>query len=379
MTIKFRYIFTIIVVTISIVLLIHSIFTAPFGYIYAGCIWSLSQIARCISPIRNSLWLNRRINLLEEKSWLAWERIDQKTDGALLPTPTLDMHLLTACLKRMNQKKTPSLCMSELLGNHWIKDPVLIRNLWTKAELASPMRLLSIYGLQTNMSLADMIIPYYTDSSRKIGSTTAGYNYLSPDASARLGEIIYNITTMVSKAKIASQLIVEKNPYLIQEILPPKYIHIISDLFGDVFQPKNLVTTGPFGMLPAWTTVPIFIARSHLNKEPAMLDERKCLNSDQDECMYETSTVDHDDHHPRTDLHCEPIGNIAVQLEGQKRWSLVSPQYSSNLRPSVSRHGRAFFFSMLKNTSNLNHVPHYEVITQIGDALWVSYWNHRQH
>jgi hypothetical protein len=276
---------------------------------------------------------------------------------APLSIPTLDMNLLTICLET---NKSATCCCNELLGDGWIQYPLLIRKLWTEEQLDSPNRQLSIHGLQSNLHLANMIIPYYSDSSRKIGSTTAGYNYLSPDASSTIGDIIYNITTMDSKAKIATQLIVEKHPDLIQEVLPPPYIHIISEIFGNVFQPQHLEATGPFGMFPAWTTVPIFIANSRSGS-------RTNTQPSPSECLQQ------DTNHPRTDLHCEPIGNIAVQLQGQKRWSLVSFKYSRYLRPSVSRHGRAFFFSMLQDTSNLNHVPHYQVITETGDALWVSF------
>lgn len=78
----------------------------------------------------------------------------------------------------------------------------------------------------------------------------------------------------------------------------------------------------------------------------------------------------------RTDLHCEPIGNVVVQLEGEKRWTLVSPEHSHLLRPTVAPDGRAYFFSMLDpvNPSSLMHVPRYEVTTRPGDVLWVPPW-----
>ena len=84
---------------------------------------------------------------------------------------------------------------------------------------------------------------------------------------------------------------------------------------------------------------------------------------------------------PHTALHCEPIGNIAVQLSGEKLWTLIRPEYSKLLRPYIAPDGRAFFVSSLpisqitRNGANdPKRIPHYQAVTEAGDALWVPTW-----
>jgi hypothetical protein len=74
---------------------------------------------------------------------------------------------------------------------------------------------------------------------------------------------------------------------------------------------------------------------------------------------------------PFTALHCEPIGNVAVQLSGRKHWTLVDPVHWNLVRPHLSPDGRAFVASALLNESL---VPTYQMITEAGDALWVPTW-----
>lgn len=82
-----------------------------------------------------------------------------------------------------------------------------------------------------------------------------------------------------------------------------------------------------------------------------------------------------------TALHCEPIGNVAVQLSGQKQWTLVRPEFSNRLRPSIAPDGRAFFASWLsswpRSTASPEEgsiVPFYHAVTDAGDAIWVPTW-----
>jgi len=377
-------------IVMAVVVVIFIIAVDAYSSIYATCTWGLIQLLRCLLSLPGNVsWFHRFVDSLEENAWLAWEYEDKKNKNRLCSTntstllsiPTLDINQLNSCL--LNTNESPRFCSNQLLQNDsWMQYPLLIRNLWTVNELNHPKRQLSMRGFQTNQTLAGMIIPYYRDSTKAVAekgtnnSTTAGYNYLSPDASSRLGDILDDITRVGggSKAKIATQYIVESHPHLIQDIIPPTYSHIIDELFGNVFQPQHLQPTGPFGIFPAWTTVPIFIASSTTNQNAR-------LNQSYSECIHPTDTCipirenHHNNNtslqHAKTDLHCEPIGNIAVQLLGRKRWTLVSPRFSKYLRPTISRHGRAFFFSMLPDTSNLHSIPHYQVITEMGDALWV--------
>ena len=106
------------------------------------------------------------------------------------------------------------------------------------------------------------------------------------------------------------------------------------------------------------TTVPVFVA-------PLMTQDDK-----------QSSTSSSSFLPPHTALHCEPIANIAVQLAGEKEWYLVSPQYSHLLRPALAVDGRAYVASHVNmaNTDLAHIVPHYNVITTAGDALWVPTW-----
>jgi len=145
-------------------------------------------------------------------------------------------------------------------------------------------------------------------------------------------------------------------PELIEEVAPAD---IVRELFGDRFRPDHLKGSGPFHAFPAWTTVPMFLASGGAVKHR--------------ETCPDVNTPSAQESRPRTDFHCEPIGNVAVQLHGEKRWTLVSPALSMALRPSVSRQGRAFFYSML-DFHSISNIPHYEVLTSAGDALWVPPW-----
>ena len=82
----------------------------------------------------------------------------------------------------------------------------------------------------------------------------------------------------------------------------------------------------------------------------------------------------------RTDMHCEPIANIVFQLHGQKRWTLVAPEFSGLLRPRISPDGRAYFFSELDplDPTALAHVPRHEVVTNPGDILFIPPWTWHQ-
>ena len=74
----------------------------------------------------------------------------------------------------------------------------------------------------------------------------------------------------------------------------------------------------------------------------------------------------------RTDLHCEPIGNMMLQLGGRKRWTLVPPSESKLLRPTLSKDGRAYYQSSVPPTVepeiSLAHVRRWVVETDVGDG-----------
>lgn len=182
--------------------------------------------------------------------------------------------------------------------------------------------------------LGDTVVPYFSDASKRL---------LTPDREGKLSEIVRNITHNGGSQKLGTQLLVHNFPALIDTIICPEF----SAMFGDRFKPTDLLSL--FGIFPALTTVPVFLAGGRPHQ---------------------------DGKHPRTDLHCEPIGNVAVQLDGKKRWTLISSNESHRLRPSIAEDGRAYYFSNLEpNDSNaLSCIRRFEIVTEPGDALWVPPW-----
>lgn len=209
--------------------------------------------------------------------------------------------------------------LDETYGTHWRQKPLLLKQMWTNEQLQQSNRTVSLHGL---LQLHNLQIPYFQDASQRVWT---------PDAYGSVKDIVTNMT-IGQPHKIGSQLLVEHNPSWIDQIAPTQ---LVTTLFGDYFTPEAV--QGRFWR-PALTTVPIFVANSHSSSYTA--------------------------------LHCEPIGNVAVQLHGQKQWTLVEPQYWKQLKPTVAPDGRAYVASMVDTV----HAPHYSVVTQAGDALWVPTW-----
>lgn len=225
--------------------------------------------------------------------------------------------------------------LEDTYGRDWRSKPLLLKGLWDLNELHSKAstRRLSRQGLLQQ----DLIIPYFTDARK--------YGALSPDAHAPVKEIVANITKG-DPLKIGTQLVVQKYPELVREVAPTD---IVTALFGSHFQPKDVVNAFGISFLPPLTTVPLFVAKAIPN------------SNQQTQNAF-------------TALHCEPIGNVAVQLEGEKQWTLVSPQYSFWVKPSASPDGRAFFASGMTSEQQLAKVPRYYATTSAGDAMWVPTW-----
>lgn len=290
----------------------------------------------------------------EASAWKEWERrirtsTTEQPDILVLDVPTIDLRSCDETARNGPNSSRSKLTASEvkaLVGDDFLSKPLLLRGLWSDKELADPKRRLSIRGMQHHAELANLSVPFYGDA------TKSGYAALKPNGHAPLSEIIHNITELKGSQKIGSQLLVETYPSLIEEVAPND---IVTALFGRHFDISSVKGSGPFGfnIFPATTTVPVFLAGSQASRPDA--DATK------------TS---------RTDLHCEPIGNVAVQLHGSKMWTLVDPKQSTLLKPSVSRHGRAFYYSNMNplDPNALSHVPHYKVITTAGDGLWVPPW-----
>ena len=282
-------------------------------------LWALAQWFP-ISSLR-SQW--------HQAAWKHWEQhhelvASNNHSSSLqhMDIPTVDVHKHRSDLLGY---------LEETYGRDWRKRPLLLQGLWSKQELANRTRHLSLSGLLHE----PLAIPYFSDARLK--------NALAPDRTGRIQDIVRNISQHGAPHKIGSQLLVQTYPELIREIAPQD---VVRELFGDHFQPDMVTGSGPFRIFPATTTVPVFVAQSHGHKP-----NTKSL--------------------PFTGLHCEPIGNVAVQLSGQKQWTLVSPEYSLQIRPSLAPDGRAFFAS---HADNPHRVPFYKAVTKAGDAMWVPTW-----
>jgi Cupin-like domain len=328
--------------------------------------WSLAQ------------WIPRILyddthHQMNSVAWNFWESdhysvlsstIKPKRDSFLVDIPMVNVqdHAIDDILPFIESK----------YGKNWKQRPLLLKGLWKLDELMMTnnssssinkrtYRRLSLHGLlQENLT-----IPYFTDA-RKVGAIT-------PDGIGTIKDIITNITYHNAPHKIATQLLLQTYPELIEEVAP---LSILTKLFDYhhftsssslYFSPNSIRgSNSPMQMFPKLTTVPLFVANSH----PAPRDTTSGNNIGSND-MQSSSIL------PHTALHCEPIGNVAVQLSGEKLWTLIRPEYSTLLRPYIAPDGRAFFASSLpisQITKNDGNIPYYQVITEAGDALWVPTW-----
>mmetsp|Transcript_518 Transcript_518/g.857 ORF Transcript_518/g.857 Transcript_518/m.857 type:complete len:616 (+) Transcript_518:58-1905(+) len=310
-------------------------------------------------------------------------------------------------------------------GTDWRERPLLleglldynnnniIANTAANSDTTNKRRRLSLQGLLE----LDQVIPYF-EQAHKPGT-------LTPTAKAPVSEIVQGMLNG-QPYKIGSQLIIQEHPDWMQELTGKAEDdallsqsssssadettttgNLLSFLFGNHFRPED-VEPGRF--LPATTTVPVFVANHHLVKNSEQHDddddeahenEESASQQEEDGDSPTTTTKNNKTNqkqhqqHITTGLHCEPIGNVAFQMEGSKEWTLVSPKYSAWLEPSLAADGRAFFASSLKiknddgdsssagttrTTSTLSQVlnqrqiPHWTAVTGPSDALWVPTW-----
>ncbi|KAG7353416.1 cupin-like domain containing protein [Nitzschia inconspicua] len=320
--------------------------------------WTIGQWCYWISPQLSELFT--------KNAWRSLEQISSRqttTTGSnqmpLLDIPTIDIQQFIG-----NETGALQFLQHEY-GKDWIQRPLHLKGLWAQALLQSSERQLSPKGLlQMNLT-----IPYFVDSRV--------YGALNPDAEGSVNEIVRQMLDG-HPHKIGSQLIVQENPQLLVEVAP---LSLVTALFGDYFSMNHLLGHGKtLGIFPGITTVPLFVANGkatrtnhHQQQEEEVADHETSNQTDEDaSCSkddgrqsFENRTI------PSTGLHCEPIANVAVQLSGFRRWTLVDPKYSWMLRPALSRDGRSFFPSWV---TSLDHVPRYELITNPGDAVFVPTW-----
>jgi Cupin-like domain len=347
-------------VLISYCFVIFDIDRAQFHLPDLSTLSSALWVASCWSAAQ---WIPLRIydgQWMNEVAWKFWEgddgfshanRSDYKEED--IPVVYVQDHTVDELLPYLEH----------LYGKDWRKRPLLLKGLWNTNDLStssSKSRRLSLPGLLQET----MTVPYFTDA-RRIGA-------LSPDGVATIKDIVSNISLHGAPHKIATQLLLQKYPELIREVAP---LPIVTQLFGPYFSSNAIRGSGPFLLFPALTTVPLFVANSHA---ASATDKRGPISISTDDDTNMEEGVRPPAH---TALHCEPIGNVAVQLSGQKQWTLVRPEFSNRLRPSIAPDGRAFFASWLsswpmssKEPKKSIVVPFYHAVTDAGDAIWVPTW-----
>lgn len=166
-----------------------------------------------------------------------------------------------------------------------------------------------------------------------------------PDVKAPLREVVEQVEAGLP-AKTGTEMLFRNQPDTLRE-LPLEALH---RLFGNGhFEPSAM----GIGL-----TVPIFLSQG---REESKFEGSTSVNA------------------TRTDFHCEPIANIAMQFVGRKRWTLVDPALSFGLRPSLSPDGRAYIYANVPPDGDLiGRVDKYEVTTEPGDILYVpTWWWHR--
>ena len=233
-------------------------------------------------------------------------------------------------------------------------------------------RRLSPAAIMNDPQLSNLVLPnYFSDAANR-----AGYAALVPDAYDDVPTTLSHFLTRIlsgdsPNAKIGTQVIVDEHPELRDEIIPA---YLARGVFGWNTHLEDIaiwsrgrgwlvedIVAWMCKVLPSMSTYPVFIAGNG-HRDGAM-------GADMD---------DGTPRHPRTDLHSEPIGNIASQLHGTRRWTLVPTAWSVLLRPTISRH-RAYFYSnmdpYIELPERLDGIPLvYECVTRRGDTMWIPPW-----
>jgi len=233
----------------------------PYLYSAMACVLfsSVTMLHSCIPGRNIPLYMEMKRRMLAF-AWFLWEETHSETicdhEEYLLEIESIDVNNINATI----------------LGELDLSQPFLMPKAINKS---------GVDGLSTDKlispPLGDTIVPYFSDASERL---------LTPDREGKLSEIVRNITENGGSQKLGTQLLVHNFPALIDTIVCPEF----SAMFGDRFKPTDLLPL--FGIFPALTTVPVFLAGGRPHEEGK---------------------------HLRTDLHCEPIGNVAVQLDGRKR------------------------------------------------------------
>lgn len=196
--------------------------------------------------------------------------------------------------------------------------PFVVRRLLQRNGTTTTTSMLDANEWLLRPPVSELVIDYFSNASVEDG--------IVPDARGSLGEVVRSIIAGGS-AKIGTEKIFRAFPHLLEELGVAASVGPLLGASGE----QRLAAS----RLGLSLTVPVFMATGAPQA--------------------------------RTDLHCEPIGNMALQLGGRKRWTLVPPGESRYLRPTLSRDGRAYFQSEVPPTQDpkgsLAHVRRWVVET----------------
>ena len=354
-------------------------------------------------------------DVLTRKAWESFEQRERTSSGELfskyekanstttaflppLEIPTLNVQDFLAgqasSLSSAESALAARSFLEETYGSNWKERPILLKGLWTVEELvdSSSSRKLTPDGL---LQTTDLILPYFSDA------TVVGA--LEPDAKAPVSSIVAAMLYENEPHKIGSQFIVQSRPELMDEVAP---LEFLTELLGNHFSKNHLMgnphRTGWRSWLPGTTTVPVFIANTSPigNEESEMKenneirlnecaiedkpesnskndsDSNSCANSDSSNAS--SSNSNKKQAKPFTGLHCEPIANVAVQLWGSRTWTLVDPEHSWKLKPSISKDGRSFYPSNISPKTLATKISRYVATTTPGDAVWLPTWTYHK-
>jgi Cupin-like domain len=329
-------------------------------FLAAVILGSLSKSTLCVIAWSVAQWVpSALVNRLGVNTavWKYWEQQQHQSSRIQQKISVVNVQ------QYINDPPALLQYLTDTYASDWKKRPLLLKGLWDPEMLraTTSQRRLSLEQLLHE----NLTIPYFKDARQ--------HGALTPDGSAPLRDIVANITRGLPH-KIATQLLVQTYPDLMHEIAP---LDIVSLLFGtSYFTPAAVQGSGPWRLLPALTTVPLFIASSNVRsiKDTATKnrgDVSTHIDRTKSQATGKAQTLKSQT--PYTALHCEPIGNIAVQLSGRKQWTLISPQFSRGLRPAMAPDGRAYFASWISTNDDYS-VPYYTAETQAGDAIWVPTW-----
>lgn len=324
--------------------------------------WSLGQTLYTLGIMHGLA------DALTRKAWESFPQINNSTDVNYLPPLKIPTLKVQEFLGKPHPAQEARSFLETNYGTHWRETPILLQGLWTVQDLLATKtnRTLTPNGL---LKTHHVEIPYFSDA------TVVGA--LQPDAHDSIANIVQSMIDG-NPHKIGSQLLVQRHPELLTEVAP---LEFLQQLFGNHFTQNHIMgtnnRTGWRCWLPGTTTVPVFIANTS-PLTPLKLQN----NNDDDKNDGGKQTCDSTEpiskSKPFTGLHCEPIANVAVQLWGSRTWTLVDPQHSFHLRPSIAKDGRSFFATQITTAELESQISRYEITTTPGDALWLPTWTYHK-